>query len=171
MAINEKKFKSFASKLYRGENKLLKKQSGNSSFDLFASNVGKPEREGIRSSQRKTIMERAKNKCEMCKRDYEKDLFSIHHVDGDRSHTTRDNLALLCKSCHRKVHRETKAKFQDAKIKNTRKKGKSVTINDFLGVSISSKKTKGPNIHEMIHGKQKKGNKSKGPSFDDLIGF
>ena len=42
--------------------------------------------------------------CAVC--GYSKHLHSltVHHIDGDRSNNSLDNLIPLCNSCHRKVH-------------------------------------------------------------------
>jgi hypothetical protein len=172
MAINNKKFKTYVTKLYNGEKKLLKKMSGGSSFDLFIEKSGKPERENVSSSQRKKVMRDSGEKCQICAKPHQKHLFSIHHMDGDRSHTdSSKNLVLLCKDCHSDVHSEVKAKLKDAKIKASRGKNKKMTVDDFFGIGNLGKSTKGPDINEMLYGKSTKKKKKKGNSFDDLIGW
>ena len=57
-------------------------------------------------------MKKEINKCEVCGKDlstatrYE---WCVHHKDKDRTHNTRDNLILLCKECHQRIHECWKA--------------------------------------------------------------
>jgi hypothetical protein len=58
------------------------------------------------------ILKRELNRCEFCGKDLsDADRFSwcVHHRDRDRTHNTKDNLILLCKSCHQKEHECWKA--------------------------------------------------------------
>ena len=47
-------------------------------------------------------------KCEICGRKTEK--MNIHHLDGSKSNHSLDNLILLCRNCHCRLHRGRKAK-------------------------------------------------------------
>ena len=54
-------------------------------------------------------------KCEKCGSTKNVD---VHHIDGDYTNNNSDNLMLLCRSCHNKIHRkETKCKYCDKKVK------------------------------------------------------
>lgn len=45
-----------------------------------------------------------KAKCSMCGLD-EECCLEVHHVDGDRSNNTVNNLIILCANCHSRIHR------------------------------------------------------------------
>jgi hypothetical protein len=64
-------------------------------------------------SQMKKVKDNCKNKCVVCGKDFDKDDFEYHHINGDRSKTTTTNLVLMCHRCHKRVTRESKAKLQD----------------------------------------------------------
>ena len=54
---------------------------------------------------KRIIKERDKYKCQICKTDlYKTHKAQIHHIDGNRSNNSLDNLILLCSSCHHSVH-------------------------------------------------------------------
>ena len=44
--------------------------------------------------------------CESCKTQfhYQKDMLDVHHIDGIKSNNNSNNLKVLCKSCHSKLH-------------------------------------------------------------------
>lgn len=53
----------------------------------------------------KFIEDNIGNKCEICGREYSKDVrFEAHHKDGDHSNNDLSNLQWLCVSCHKKAH-------------------------------------------------------------------
>jgi predicted HNH restriction endonuclease len=67
--------------------------------------------------RREQIVERANEKCECCGKEESKlpgkQRFSIHHRDGNGLNSFSpnhelDNLMLVCRSCHRKIHERMK---------------------------------------------------------------
>lgn len=56
-----------------------------------------------------------KCKCELCKGD--KNLV-VHHKDKDRHNNKLENLSVLCRSCHAKVHKLYKNFFKNNGDKN-----------------------------------------------------
>ena len=50
---------------------------------------------------RKAIRDRDKV-CKLCGK---QNLLVVHHIDWNKKHSTEDNLILLCRKCHYKVHR------------------------------------------------------------------
>ena len=124
--INEKKLESYANKLYRGDLARYKKklESNNMfSMSLFLTQENKIKRIPSSKSQEKTVIKNYKEKCVVCGRKYEdRDDFDFHHINGDRSKTITSNLALVCLSCHRKIHTNAKSKLKDYKVKQGRKK-------------------------------------------------
>lgn len=72
--------------------------------------------------------------CEMCHKLFdEKDLF-IHHINHNEGDNRRDNLLVVCQSCHSKIH---KLEGGFTKHSNTEK---SITQNDFIESVINLEK-------------------------------
>ncbi|MCH1964374.1 HNH endonuclease signature motif containing protein [Clostridium perfringens] len=46
-----------------------------------------------------------KNKCELCEKTGKLD---VHHIDGNFQNNSIDNLQILCRSCHNKIHKNKK---------------------------------------------------------------
>jgi len=54
---------------------------------------------------KKDNCESAKEPCEICGKEYSKDIrFEVHHRDGDRLNNDYENFQWLCVSCHKKAH-------------------------------------------------------------------
>jgi hypothetical protein len=56
-------------------------------------------------------------KCEACKHtitkeDIRRNKWTVHHKDEDRNHNTPDNLELVHRSCHQKIHRNKEVRQQ-----------------------------------------------------------
>ena len=114
--VNEKKLELYANKLYRGELYRYKKKIKSESIyniNVFFRDENKIIRKPVTKSQEKVVLDTYKSKCVVCKRDYDKDDFEIHHVDGNRSNTVTTNLIPLCHRCHKKVTTKAKAKLKD----------------------------------------------------------
>ena len=127
MALNKTKLEEYANKAYRGDLRRFKekqKKDASFTFNLFftqESKATKGKRVAPTSSQGKVVIDNCKKKCVICGKKYDDpDDFQIHHVNGDRSKTTTDNLVLLCLSCHKKVHTHARAKLKDHKVKTTK---------------------------------------------------
>ena len=60
---------------------------------------------------RNSILERDGYICQICARNLPKNIgiANVHHIDGDKSNNTYDNLISLCKSCHSKIHATNKS--------------------------------------------------------------
>ncbi len=52
------------------------------------------------------IRNRDRNVCQICGKDVSKNSRSghVHHIDGNKKNSDQDNLILLCRSCHSRVH-------------------------------------------------------------------
>jgi len=50
------------------------------------------------------IRERDAHTCQICGEDLVSKQQPVHHIDGIKFHNNSDNLILLCKSCHCKIH-------------------------------------------------------------------
>lgn len=50
------------------------------------------------------VWQRDQGRCCMCGVEYGERSVHIHHLDGDHTHSTEDNMACLCQSCHRLAH-------------------------------------------------------------------
>jgi len=48
------------------------------------------------------VLQRSKGKCEICG----KLATVVHHIDGDKSNHSLDNLIAVCSNCHSSLHRE-----------------------------------------------------------------
>ena len=59
-------------------------------------------------NMRLNIRERDGNMCKACDKKVKGLGGHIHHVDGDKQNNDPYNLVLLCSSCHRRVHNESK---------------------------------------------------------------
>jgi len=125
MALNKTKLEEYANKVYRGDLRRFKekqKKDASYTFNLFfaeESKATKGKRVAPTSSQGRVAVDNCKRKCVICGKKYDDDPvdFQIHHVNGDRSKTTTDNLVLLCHSCHTKIHDVARAKLKDYKVK------------------------------------------------------
>lgn len=53
-----------------------------------------------RTRTRPAILERDGRRCKLCRRDGRLD---IAHLDGDNTHDQDENLAALCRLCHRRL--------------------------------------------------------------------
>ena len=51
--------------------------------------------------QKEIYQKEKKKNCESCG---EKINLHIHHIDGDRTNNTKENLKTLCGNCHTKEH-------------------------------------------------------------------
>ena len=138
MAINKAKLEEYANKVYRGDLRRFKekqKKDASFTFNLFfteQSKATKGKRVASTSAQGKVVIDKCKN-CVICGKKYDDpDDFQIHHVNGDRSKTTTDNLVLLCHSCHKKVHTHARAKLKDYKVK-TKSTSSKHNDNEFWG--------------------------------------
>jgi 5-methylcytosine-specific restriction endonuclease McrA len=52
---------------------------------------------------KKSIRERDKYTCQICKKKQIDKEFSVHHIDYDKQNCNPDNLITLCRSCHAKT--------------------------------------------------------------------
>lgn len=55
---------------------------------------------------RKVAIEERGERCEICERTRE---VIVHHIDGDRGNNEMDNLLVVCKTCHREIHKPSQA--------------------------------------------------------------
>jgi len=123
------KWQSQVNKLYRGELKRYKeKQKKNDFFAILSvyEEDTKKERRNPARSVKNEVMERCKNRCIICGTDYDYG-FRFHHVDGDPSNSTTSNLILVCSSCHDRIHNKVRAKLQDYKTRERKKKKQKTT--------------------------------------------
>jgi len=44
-------------------------------------------------------------KCSLCSR---KDKLLVHHIDGDWKNNVLENLMIVCRGCHNRIHKKTK---------------------------------------------------------------
>jgi len=68
----------------------------------------------IKTSLRREIYNRAGNACQTCGTH---DALDIHHIDGNPANNKKNNLIVLCASCHRKVGSKTKIQLQNMATK------------------------------------------------------
>lgn len=78
----------------------------------------------IKTSLRREIYNRAENACQTCGTH---DALDIHHIDENPANNNKNNLIVLCASCHRKVGSKTKIQLQNMAIKPY-KKSKTINI-------------------------------------------
>jgi len=57
--------------------------------------------QGMVSSYRWKALQEYGRECAKCR---DGDELVVHHIDGDRSNNELENLVVLCRSCHAKVH-------------------------------------------------------------------
>ena len=74
-------------------------------LDLFESGKNstgktKKKRVPISKSLRSALFDRADNRCQHCAQDFGLD---IHHIDENPANNNKNNLIVLCASCHRKA--------------------------------------------------------------------
>ena len=62
---------------------------------------GKHIKEGCKSNYRKKAFAVYENRCEGC---FEEKNLHVHHIDGNRENSEKENLMILCNSCHNKMH-------------------------------------------------------------------
>jgi len=53
-----------------------------------------------------SIRDRDNHRCVACGCSQSSKTFPVHHIDGDCSNCSEDNLVTLCPGCHTKVHKE-----------------------------------------------------------------
>jgi len=135
MAVNKAKLEEHANKVYRGDLRRFKekqRKDNSFTFDLFLTETTKAtkgKRVAPSSSQGKVVIDNCKRECIICGKKYnDPDDFQIHHVNGDQSKTTTNNLVLLCLSCHKKVHTIASAKLKDYKERNKGSSTKNAQI-------------------------------------------
>lgn len=81
---------------------------------------------------KKHLLQEREHKCECCQQTEwlgQKIMLEVHHIDGDRTNNTRENLMLLCPNCHSMTENWC------GKNKNTRQ----VTDEDIIAASKISK--------------------------------
>ncbi|MBT6402554.1 HNH endonuclease [Candidatus Woesearchaeota archaeon] len=149
--INEARLKKYGDKLYRGELTLYKKKLAKKpdfDFGVYYESIKKPERVGKSTSQAKSVKSRDRI-CKVCsdKHCVVEDNYNIHHVNGDRSKTTTDNMILVCLRCHKRLHTYANAKLKNYKVKTKSKsssKKNSPLLGDIgnFGLGNNSKKRK-----------------------------
>jgi len=131
-STNKAKLEEYADKVYRGDLRRFKekqKKDDSYTFNLFsteASKARKGKRVAPSSSQGRVVVDKCKRKCVVCGKKYDEDSrdFQVHHVNGDRSKTTTNNLVLLCHSCHAHIHDKASAKLKDYKVRSREQKKK-----------------------------------------------
>lgn len=126
--IDKKKLELYVEKLYKG---LLlrykKKLREDSSYPLTIFYREERKRKPTGRYRRKTVLENYNDRCVICsKRLYDRDDTEIHHIDGDRSNTQTKNLVPMCKRCHTKVTRLANTKLQDYKVRQDRRRPRSI---------------------------------------------
>jgi uncharacterized protein YqiB (DUF1249 family) len=47
----------------------------------------------------------ASKKCGICKQDFPDCAMEVHHIDRNRKNNTLENRIVLCRTCHRSLHR------------------------------------------------------------------
>jgi ribosomal protein L37AE/L43A len=64
---------------------------------------------------KKEIKDRDNHTCQICGIKEEKYYrhLDIHHIDGNKRNTTKENLVALCNSCHVKLHAKTTAEYRE----------------------------------------------------------
>ena len=71
--------------------------------------MNKPIREPISIKLRKKVLERAKGKCEKCRKIKNSDVrLNFHHKNMINDDNRLSNIRALCPNCHAKVHKENK---------------------------------------------------------------
>lgn len=78
----------------------------------------------IKKSLRRDIFNRSENACQTCGTH---DALDIHHIDENPANNNKNNLIVLCASCHRKVGSKTKIQLQNMALKPY-KKSKTINI-------------------------------------------
>ncbi|MBM3313838.1 HNH endonuclease [candidate division WOR-3 bacterium] len=59
---------------------------------------------GLSESQKREVMQRRGWTCDRCGRRVTSAYGEIHHRDRNPQHNEPDNLRVLCRECHMKVH-------------------------------------------------------------------
>jgi len=71
----------------------------------------------VRKTLAERVWEKFNHRCFICGRDEshgtrQGEHMDLHHINGDDSDDRRDNLVLLCTSCHKMVHRRDDPPYQ-----------------------------------------------------------
>ncbi|MBA7590000.1 hypothetical protein ES708_32099 [subsurface metagenome] len=90
--LNKKEFREMRRETMKGENN-PRWNGGNSEYPNHA--------EFKRA--RLEVLKKSKGKCEICG----KLAYLVHHIDGDKSNHSIDNLVALCFDCHEPLHRNS----------------------------------------------------------------
>ena len=96
--------------IYRSPSQLEKNQSGFFYCSRTCGNLHKNqlrekdgEWENSLSGYRAKAFKEYPHECFICGWNEDERILEVHHIDQNRNHNTKDNLVILCPTCHRKI--------------------------------------------------------------------
>lgn len=102
---------------YKQNNRIFKTYEGEK-FKEGEENSGYINGESIKFEKfKKILLEEAKGVCQKCK--IKKDKLECHHIDGNRKNNEKENLIVICSSCHKILEYELGRRIKNFKGKLT----------------------------------------------------